>query len=83
MRAEAKIRRIENRFWLVCRLIAVAMRQKGAEVWAKHPDLQPAHGWSDSLLTPIDIIEAFDVVFTQHLTGLDLDDFEDRIAGIG
>jgi len=44
MRDEAKIRMFENRVWLVCRLIAVAMGQKGAEIWAKQPDLQSAHG---------------------------------------
>ena len=26
------------------------MDPKGAEIWAKQPDLQPAHGWSDRLL---------------------------------
>ena len=44
MRAEAKIRKFENRFWLVFRLIALAMGQKGAKIWAKQPDLQLAHG---------------------------------------
>jgi len=44
MRGEAKIRMFETRFWLVCGLIALAMGQKGAEIWAGQPDLQPAHG---------------------------------------
>ncbi len=43
MRGEAKIRKFENKFWLVCRLIAVAMGQNGVEIWAKQSDLQPAH----------------------------------------
>ena len=46
MRDEAKIRIFESRFWLVCRLIAVAMGQKGAKIWAKQPDLQPTHNGS-------------------------------------
>jgi hypothetical protein len=43
MRDEAKIRIFESRFWLVCRRIVVAMGQKGAEIWAEQPDLQPAY----------------------------------------
>ncbi len=49
-RAEAKFLAIETRFSLVCRLIAVAMGQIGAEIWANRPDLQPVHGKSDTLL---------------------------------
>src|SRR6056297_2980125 len=44
MRTEAKIRGFENRFQLVRRLIAVAMGQKGAEIWAEGSNLQPVHG---------------------------------------
>src|SRR6056297_2596991 len=50
IRTEAKIRGFENRFQLVCRRIAVAMGQTGAEIWAEKSDLQPVHGESDSLL---------------------------------
>ena len=42
MRAEAKVPRLESRFSDVCRLIAIAMGQKEAEIWAKQLDLQPA-----------------------------------------
>ena len=43
MRVEAKIQKFENRFSVICRVIAIAMDQKGAEIWAKQLDLQPAH----------------------------------------
>ncbi len=43
MRAKAKSWMFETRFWFICRLIAVAMGQKGTRIWAKQPDLQPAH----------------------------------------
>ncbi|ORJ62090.1 hypothetical protein B5V00_04890 [Geothermobacter hydrogeniphilus] len=44
IRAEAKIRAFEHRFRLNCRLIAVAMGQNGAGIWAERADLQPDHG---------------------------------------
>ncbi len=53
MRAEAKTWMFEFRFRFVCRRIAVAMGQKRTGIWAKQPDLQPAHGEPDNLLEAI------------------------------
>jgi len=44
IRAEANIRDFEHRFQLVCWRIAIAMGQKGTEIWAEESDLQPVHG---------------------------------------
>ncbi len=48
MGVETKIRMVEIRFWRVGTSIAMAMAmamgQKGAEIWAKSSDSQSAHG---------------------------------------
>ena len=44
------MQKFENRFQLVCSLIALAMGQKGAEIWARLLGLQPAiHSRTGSL----------------------------------
>ncbi|PNU18983.1 hypothetical protein C2E25_14680, partial [Geothermobacter hydrogeniphilus] len=43
IQAEAKIRAFEHRFRLNCSLIAAAMGQNGAGIWAERADLQPVH----------------------------------------